>query len=347
MSTLPAGIPCRMGARTHELGLEEGRSSRPVEGCFGYAGRPRAGAILGSSQPQFVSAGAVRDSHLHLRIPGASGAPSCGTGRQHLSDLLSEPAHVARASGGSGASQTAAGGAGALGPSPAGHPRQLPGESRHARRVHTCPIVGSLPRRVGARGGHWRRVPGAASRQLPQLFGGGRHRRVRAGVARRRARLPSAQSDDPARKHGRRGMPYRQPFRGIARDLPPGGQSDRSADRLLFRHLPSTGRRLRYRQPGGLAGSPAERRGTAGLGQRAPDPRQRFQSAVRIRIDRHAHIGQGHIGAEAFRRILAHPKLRAKPFILETPIDNPGDDRRNLDTLKALARRTHPAAVGR
>ncbi len=65
------------------------------------------------------------------------------------------------------------------------------------------------------------------------------------------------------------------------------------------------------------------------------------------RIDRHAHIGQGHIGAEAFRRILAHPKLRAKPFILETPIDNPGDDRRNLDTLKALARRTHPAAVGR
>ena len=56
------------------------------------------------------------------------------------------------------------------------------------------------------------------------------------------------------------------------------------------------------------------------------------------RIDRHAHIGEGHIGAEAFRRILRHPKLRAKPFILETPIDNPGDDRRNLDLLKSLAR---------
>lgn len=54
-------------------------------------------------------------------------------------------------------------------------------------------------------------------------------------------------------------------------------------------------------------------------------------------VDRHAHIGQGHIGADAFRRILTHPKLRRKPFILETPIDEPGDDRRNLDMLKSLA----------
>jgi deoxyribonuclease-4 len=55
------------------------------------------------------------------------------------------------------------------------------------------------------------------------------------------------------------------------------------------------------------------------------------------RVDRHAHIGEGHIGRDAFRRILTHPKLRSKPFILETPVDNPGDDRRNLDTLKELA----------
>jgi len=55
------------------------------------------------------------------------------------------------------------------------------------------------------------------------------------------------------------------------------------------------------------------------------------------RVDRHAHIGAGHIGLAGFRRILTHPKLRRKPFILETPIDEPGDDLRNLDTLKALA----------
>jgi len=55
------------------------------------------------------------------------------------------------------------------------------------------------------------------------------------------------------------------------------------------------------------------------------------------RVDRHANIGEGHIGREAFRRILTHPQLRAKPFILETPVDAEGDDRRNLDTLKELA----------
>jgi len=55
------------------------------------------------------------------------------------------------------------------------------------------------------------------------------------------------------------------------------------------------------------------------------------------RVDRHAHIGAGHIGLEGFRRILTHPRLRRKPFILETPIDDPGDDRKNLDTLKDLA----------
>lgn len=58
-------------------------------------------------------------------------------------------------------------------------------------------------------------------------------------------------------------------------------------------------------------------------------------------VDRHASIGKGQIGRDAFRRILTHPKLRRKPFILETPIEDPGDDRRNLDTLKALAARTH------
>jgi len=53
-------------------------------------------------------------------------------------------------------------------------------------------------------------------------------------------------------------------------------------------------------------------------------------------IDRHQHIGEGYIGIDGFRRILTHPKLRQKAFILETPVDQDGDERRNLDTLKAL-----------
>jgi deoxyribonuclease-4 len=53
-------------------------------------------------------------------------------------------------------------------------------------------------------------------------------------------------------------------------------------------------------------------------------------------VDRHENIGEGHIGRAGFRRILAHPKLRKKPFVLETPVENDGDDRRNVDNLKML-----------
>ena len=52
-------------------------------------------------------------------------------------------------------------------------------------------------------------------------------------------------------------------------------------------------------------------------------------------VDRHEHIGQGYIGLDGFRRILTHPKLRNKAFILETPGDQ-DDEQRNLDTPKSL-----------
>lgn len=63
------------------------------------------------------------------------------------------------------------------------------------------------------------------------------------------------------------------------------------------------------------------------------------------RVDRHEHIGKGHIGLDAFRRILTHPRLSAsaphgrpgRAFILETPIDAPGDDRRNVRAVWELA----------
>jgi deoxyribonuclease-4 len=52
--------------------------------------------------------------------------------------------------------------------------------------------------------------------------------------------------------------------------------------------------------------------------------------------DRHANIGAGYIGLEGFRSILNHPKLCTKAFILETPVDEPGDDLRNVQALKEL-----------
>jgi deoxyribonuclease-4 len=73
------------------------------------------------------------------------------------------------------------------------------------------------------------------------------------------------------------------------------------------------------------------------------------------RVDRHEHIGKGKIGAEAFRRILTHSKLGAgapqglpgRAFLAETPIEDPGDDRRNVAKLWELAglRDQAPAAA--
>jgi len=61
------------------------------------------------------------------------------------------------------------------------------------------------------------------------------------------------------------------------------------------------------------------------------------KTAFASHADRHQHIGQGGIGTEAFRRIVRHPKLGAIPFICETPIERPGDDKRNLRMLRRLA----------
>ena len=42
------------------------------------------------------------------------------------------------------------------------------------------------------------------------------------------------------------------------------------------------------------------------------------------RKDRHAGIGQGHLGLEAITRFINHPALRHLPFLLETPNELPG-----------------------
>ncbi len=54
------------------------------------------------------------------------------------------------------------------------------------------------------------------------------------------------------------------------------------------------------------------------------------------RLDRHARIGEGTIGTEPFRWLLNDKRIAQAAFIAETPIDNPGDDQRNVDALKAL-----------
>jgi deoxyribonuclease-4 len=59
------------------------------------------------------------------------------------------------------------------------------------------------------------------------------------------------------------------------------------------------------------------------------------------RVDRHWHIGEGHIGAEALRRVAQHPKLKHAAFILETPYDDPRADLKNLTILRSFVTGLH------
>jgi deoxyribonuclease-4 len=54
------------------------------------------------------------------------------------------------------------------------------------------------------------------------------------------------------------------------------------------------------------------------------------------RVDRHWHIGEGHIGREALRRVARHPRLAHAAFILETPYDDPRADLKNLEALRGF-----------
>ena len=56
------------------------------------------------------------------------------------------------------------------------------------------------------------------------------------------------------------------------------------------------------------------------------------------RLDRHAHIGRGHIGLDAFRCLLRDPRLRAVPKLLETPKKDDGRDDWDAVNLAALRR---------
>jgi deoxyribonuclease IV len=60
------------------------------------------------------------------------------------------------------------------------------------------------------------------------------------------------------------------------------------------------------------------------------------KAAYNSRVDRHYHLGLGHIGAEALARLASHPQLAHASFLLETPQDELGDDERNLAVLRSF-----------
>ncbi|GAC1339150.1 MAG: deoxyribonuclease IV [Candidatus Dormibacteria bacterium] len=61
------------------------------------------------------------------------------------------------------------------------------------------------------------------------------------------------------------------------------------------------------------------------------------------RADRHANLGEGQIGKDGFRALLADQRLRGVPWLLETPGDGAGPTRAAVDELRALADESSPA----
>lgn len=64
------------------------------------------------------------------------------------------------------------------------------------------------------------------------------------------------------------------------------------------------------------------------------------KTPVGSRVDRHEHLGRGHLGLGAVRCLVNDPRFAGLPMVIETPKPSDDADRVNLAILRALAGRT-------
>ncbi len=62
-----------------------------------------------------------------------------------------------------------------------------------------------------------------------------------------------------------------------------------------------------------------------------------LRAAAGVGVDRHEHLGQGTLGEMILRDILHAEGLQEMDFILETPVENEGDDKKNLQIARKFA----------
>ena len=100
-------------------------------------------------------------------------------------------------------------------------------------------------------------------------------------------------------------------------------------------HIFSAGYELR--SPEGYAATISAMEATFGIERLRLFHLNDSKGALGSRIDRHEHIGQGQIGIEGFRHLLADQRFHGRPMLLETPKDQTlEDDRNNLQILRSL-----------
>jgi deoxyribonuclease IV len=90
----------------------------------------------------------------------------------------------------------------------------------------------------------------------------------------------------------------------------------------------------------GFASMVAEIEATVGFERLAAIHANDSKTPFAAQVDRHENIGEGHIGDDAFARLLQHPAFADVPQLLEVPgYDRKGPDRANVERLCRLAGR--------
>lgn len=124
-------------------------------------------------------------------------------------------------------------------------------------------------------------------------------------------------------------------FEELRAVLDAAGGSRRLGVCLDTAHLFAAGWDLRT--PGGMAGMVEAFDRIIGLRHLRALHLNDSKSGLGSHLDRHENIGEGLIGREGFRAVLAHPALRDLPGFIETPgFAHTGPDRRNIALLKRL-----------
>ncbi|MGH7262899.1 MAG: TIM barrel protein, partial [Candidatus Rokuibacteriota bacterium] len=92
------------------------------------------------------------------------------------------------------------------------------------------------------------------------------------------------------------------------------------------------------RRPGGYARVVGRCERTIGVASVVAFHLNDAKAPLGSRLDRHEHIGKGHVGLGAFRLLLNDRRFQGVPMVLETPKDDDADVK-NLRTLRRLRRR--------
>jgi len=100
--------------------------------------------------------------------------------------------------------------------------------------------------------------------------------------------------------------------------------------------------------PGGMAATLDALEATVGPGRLGLVHANDSLDACGSRRDRHTTIGEGSIGVEPFRELLAHPSMAGVPVVVETPSELDGSPsaghKRDIDLLRSLVTAERAAA---